>query len=71
MKTIYIIIIATMSTLFVACKPVLPYQAQFVNDNAMMQGAFDIEKAESEAINYREGASGGDGGKTGGGCGCN
>ncbi len=53
------------------CRSVKPYQRQYLNDHAMQQGSFPIEKAENEATTYREGASGGESGKTGGGCGCN
>jgi hypothetical protein len=54
-----------------ACQSVKSYQSQFVNDYYMEQGSLSVEKAETEGFNYREGASGGEGGKVGGGCGCN
>ncbi|MFT3678865.1 MAG: DUF4266 domain-containing protein [Ferruginibacter sp.] len=54
-----------------SCKTVKPYQKQYLNDNCMQLGAFPSEKSENEAVSYREGASGGDMGKSGGGCGCN
>lgn len=70
MKKIYILLVA-MAIGFSSCTVVKPYQRQHVNDYAMGQGSLSIEKAESEGFNYREGASGGEGGKIGGGCGCN
>ena len=54
-----------------SCESVKAYQRQYLKDDAMQQGASSIEKSENEAFSYREGASGGDFGKTGGGCGCN
>lgn len=67
-----ILAIAICFLLFVAgCTSIRPYQRQYLNDHAMQQGAFSIEKSENEATTYREGAAGGDMGKSGGGCGCN
>lgn len=54
-----------------SCEVVKPYQAQYLKDHNMQTNALPIEKLEAEAETYREGASGGMGGKTGGGCGCN
>jgi hypothetical protein len=47
------------------------YQRQYVSDYSMQTGTTSIEKLESEGFSFREGASGGETGKTGGGCGCN
>lgn len=66
--------IAAFAPLFFSansCQTVKPYQEQFLKDNTMQTNAMPIEKIEAEAETYREGASGGMGGKTGGGCGCN
>jgi hypothetical protein len=54
-----------------ACKPVKEYQKQFLNDSEMELSARKVQKFESNFQSYREGASGANGGKTGGGCGCN
>lgn len=54
-----------------SCETVKPYQTQYLKDYHMQTGAQSIEKLEAESETYREGASGGMGGKTGGGCGCN
>ena len=42
-----------------------------LNDSEMVLGAKKVEKTEMSFQTYREGASGANGGKTGGGCGCN
>ena len=62
--------ISTICTVY-SCQTVKPYQSQYINDSQMEQGPLSIEKSENEGLNYREGASGGEGGKIGGGCGCN
>jgi len=53
------------------CQTVKPYQTQYLKDHNMQTNSLPVEKLEAEAETYREGASGGMGGKTGGGCGCN
>lgn len=57
--------------LFLACKPVKPYQKTYINDAEMELSAKRSQKFETNFQVYREGASGAGGGKTGGGCGCN
>jgi hypothetical protein len=54
-----------------ACTPVKEYQKNRLNDSEMNLSARKVEKNESNFQSYREGASGANGGKTGGGCGCN
>ncbi|MBS1662346.1 MAG: DUF4266 domain-containing protein [Bacteroidetes bacterium] len=54
-----------------ACTPVKEYQKNRLNDAEMSLSARKVEKNESNFQSYREGASGANGGKTGGGCGCN
>jgi hypothetical protein len=56
---------------FSSCEPVKAYQKQYVSDYSMQTGITTLEKLESEGFSYREAASGGETGKTGGGCGCN
>ena len=53
------------------CVAVKPYQKVYLNDAEMELSARKIERSESSFQSYREGASGANGGKTGGGCGCN
>jgi len=54
-----------------SCAPVKEYQKQYINDGEMELASRKVEKAENSFQSYREGASGANGGKTGGGCGCN
>ncbi len=53
------------------CTAVKPYQKNKINDAEMTLGNRKVEKTESNFQSYREGASGANGGKVGGGCGCN
>jgi hypothetical protein len=57
--------------LFVSCTTVKEYQKNKLNDGEMTLGARKVQKTEMSFQTYREGASGANGGKTGGGCGCN
>lgn len=54
-----------------SCKTVKQYQKMHLNDAEMKLSARKIQKAEQNFQIYREGASGANGGKSGGGCGCN
>lgn len=53
------------------CSPVKEYQKMHLNDAEMELSMRKVQKFENNFQLYREGASGGNGGKTGGGCGCN
>lgn len=55
----------------VSCSPVKEYQKSRINDSEMTLSNRKVEKTELNAQTYREGSSGANGGKTGGGCGCN
>ena len=57
--------------LFCSCKTVKEYQKNKLNDSEMSLSGRKVEKTELNFQSYREGASGANGGKTGGGCGCN
>ena len=57
--------------LMVSCKTVKEYQKNKLNDAEMILGNRKIEKTELSFQGYREGASGANAGKSGGGCGCN
>ncbi len=59
------------SLLVTSCSTVKEYQKNKLNDAEMILGNRKIEKTELSFHSYREGASGANGGKTGGGCGCN
>ncbi len=67
-------LIATAITVVTAasgCAAVKEYQKNKLNDSEMQLGARKVQKTEMSFQSYREGASGANGGKTGGGCGCN
>jgi hypothetical protein len=55
----------------ISCTTVKEYQKNKLNDAEMQLSSRKIEKTELNFQSYREGASGANGGKTGGGCGCN
>jgi hypothetical protein len=55
----------------ISCKPVKEYQKMYINDAEMELSTRKAQKPEINFQLYREGASGANGGKTGGGCGCN
>jgi hypothetical protein len=66
-----LLLVAAILVLAQACMPVAPYQRAFLNDEDMQLAARKIQYFESNIESYREGASGANGGKIGGGCGCN
>jgi hypothetical protein len=66
-------VVAALFILFsaTACTSVKEYQKSKLNDSEMVLTNRKIEKTELSFQSYREGASGANGGKSGGGCGCN
>lgn len=54
-----------------SCAPVKGYQKMYVNDPEMDLAPHKLQYFETNFQTYREGASGANGGKVGGGCGCN
>jgi hypothetical protein len=54
-----------------ACSSVKEYQKSKINDAEMVLTSKKTEKFENTFQLYREASSGANGGKTGGGCGCN
>lgn len=54
-----------------SCVSVKEYQKNRINDSEMELAGRKSEKFESNFYLYREGAAGANGGKSGGGCGCN
>jgi hypothetical protein len=58
-------------TIISSCTTVKPYQKNKLNDAEMLLGNRKVEKTEINFQSYREGASGANAGKNGGGCGCN
>ncbi|WP_264549687.1 DUF4266 domain-containing protein [Flavobacterium sp. N2820] len=55
----------------ISCNSVKEYDKQYINDPEMKLSARSAERYETTFQVYREAASGANGGKTGGGCGCN
>ncbi len=62
---------AILVILACSCQPVKEYQKSKLNDSEMSLGNRKVEKTELSFQAYREGASGANAGKSGGGCGCN
>ncbi|WP_089895132.1 DUF4266 domain-containing protein [Kriegella aquimaris] len=54
-----------------SCVAVKEYEKVFVNDAEMQLSAKGDERFETNFQIYREAASGANGGRSGGGCGCN
>lgn len=54
-----------------SCVSVAAYQKMYLNDEDMQLANKRIETYETNFESYREGAGGANGGKVGGGCGCN
>ena len=71
-KKIFMPAVLIIASMFVcSCSTVKEYQKSRLNDSEMILSSRKIEKTENSFQTYREGASGANGGKTGGGCGCN
>lgn len=69
-KTIILLFLITMSSLG-SCTVVKEYEKVKLNDPDMVLSNKPIDRFQTNAQAYREAASGANGGKTGGGCGCN
>ena len=67
-KIIYVLIAASFLT---SCVAVKEYEMININDPDMALSSRKSNKFETSFQVYRESASGANGGKTGGGCGCN
>ena len=65
------ILLAILVVSLSSCVAVKEYEKININDPDMVLTANKIEKFETNFQVYREGSSGANGGKTGGGCGCN
>ena len=73
-KKLSIISILAMTVLcfsISSCTTVKEYQKNKINDAEMELSSRKVEKGENSFQTYSEGASGANGGKVGGGCGCN
>lgn len=70
MKNIILLSFATIA-LLTSCSSVKEYEKEKINDPEMKLTAKTAERYEVTFQVYREAAAGANGGKSGGGCGCN
>ncbi len=70
-KLLPVIILTGLYVGVSSCTTVKEYQKTRLNDAEMEMAARKVQKTETSFQTYREGASGANGGKNGGGCGCN
>lgn len=70
-KTTFYTVLACSLTTLASCSNVKNYEKIKLKDAEMELGARNAEKFEQNFQLYREGSSGANGGKSGGGCGCN
>lgn len=66
-----IIILAFLAICSTSCVAVKEYEKEYINDPDMKLSAKPSERYEVTFQVYREAAAGANGGKSGGGCGCN
>jgi len=69
MKKIFYVVIAAV--FLTSCVAVKEYEKVNINDPDMVLSSRKSNKFETAFQAYRESAAGANGGKTGGGCGCN
>lgn len=69
-KIVIILFLGLMGTLG-SCTVLKEYEKVNINDPDMVLGDKPVDRFETNAQAYREAAVGANGGKTGGGCGCN
>ncbi|RIV69950.1 DUF4266 domain-containing protein [Flagellimonas aequoris] len=67
-KPLFLLLLLIFSS---SCVAVREYDKVYLNDVEMQLGARTNERFETNFHIYREASSGANGGKTGGGCGCN
>ncbi|MEX0312977.1 MAG: DUF4266 domain-containing protein [Allomuricauda sp.] len=67
-KLVYLFVLLVMTS---SCVAVREYDKVYINDAEMQLGARASERFETNFQIYREASAGANGGKTGGGCGCN
>ena len=71
MNKIKIVIAVVGLCTLASCSSVKGYQKMYLNDTDMALECRKLEYFEINFHTYREGAAGSNGGKIGGGCGCN
>ena len=67
----FYLLVLGLSCTMISCKTVKEYQKNKLNDAEMILSNRTIEKTELSFESYREGSSGANTGRSGGGCGCN
>ena len=67
-KIVFLLLIGSLTT---SCVAVKEYEKVYLNDPDMLLSAKKSNKFVTSFQVYREAASGANGGKSGGGCGCN
>ena len=65
------LLLLPLGTALPSCVSVKAYQKVYLNDEDMKLASKIVEAPETNFESYREGAGGANGGKVGGGCGCN
>ena len=68
-RFVWCLLLSLIATL--GCKPVKEYQKMYLNDSEMELSMRKGQRFENNFQLYREGSAGANGGKAGGGCGCN
>ncbi len=71
MRVSLLVLVLVMVGSASSCVVVREYDKAYVNDEEMALRLKSCERFETTFHTYREAASGANGGKTGGGCGCN
>ncbi|GGG50370.1 hypothetical protein GCM10011414_20030 [Croceivirga lutea] len=71
MRIVKLIVVLYLLLTVSSCVVVKEYEKVYLNNEEMVLGLKSTERFETNFQLYREGASGANGGKTGGGCGCN
>ncbi len=66
-----VVCLSLMAIAVSSCTTVKEYQKNRLNDAEMILSNRKVERTELSFQGYREGASGANSGKSGGGCGCN
>ena len=66
-----LVFLLSLSVFFTSCVAVKEYDKAYLNDEEMQLSARNAERFETNFQIYREASAGANGGKTGGGCGCN
>lgn len=71
MNNVKILLFLAIAVLSQSCTVLKEYEKIYINDEEMALVGKSLERFEMNFQVYREAAAGANGGKTGGGCGCN